>query len=112
MDAFLGRLTAHQYNEHKAFWILNGPMGWKRMDWLFANLLSWYVSGKTGKSHPLKKFFLEFGKDPAVAKQEKIRTEEMRMEVYKAQHGKKARQARRDAKRAARDKRRGGKKSQ
>ena len=109
MDAFLSRLSMWQYNEHKAFWILNGPMGILRLDWLFANLISWYVGGKTGKSQPIKNFFLQFGKDPEVAREEKEQTAIMKMQVYKAQHSKEAQQARRDAKKAARDARKRGK---
>lgn len=112
MDAFMSRLTLRQFNEHRAFWRLNGPMGIKRLDLLFADMLSWYFTSKSGKQEPVKKFLLDFGKDPEVALEERRRTDAARMAVHKKQHSPEAQRARRDARKQARDKRRGRKPSQ
>ena len=55
LDAF-EKVTERQYRRWKKFLEVFGPMGWRREDWNFANLIAHTVGGKK----PVGEFRLRF----------------------------------------------------
>lgn len=109
MDAFIARLPMRTYYEHHAFWRLNGPMGIRRLDWLFASLISWYMAGKGNRPQPLKDYMIPFGEDPQEAAAQHKRTKLARLKAWAFQRSPEAVAARRQSHKDAAAKRKRGK---